>query len=71
MGQAAFDPYHQHLHVAQTQVSSGDNKRSPNMCSSYFIEPLQWMDGIVNNGDLTGKVRVHCVDIMFLSGQNN
>lgn len=49
----AFNPY---LHVEETLNSCGESESA---CSSYFIEPVEWMDHVVSSGEVTGKVRLN------------
>lgn len=49
-GILSFHPYLHHEEAASVKPVS------ENSCSSYFIEPVEWMEEMVKSGEVTSKV---------------
>ena len=43
-------------HRHQEKAMSGTSNNAGKTCSSYFIEPVEWMEEVVSGGEVTGKV---------------
>ena len=48
-----FLPFYSHLNREETLNVRPTSETS---CSSYFIEPVEWMDQLVSSGEVSGKV---------------